>query len=91
MKKLTSILLTAAMLVLCLTAFTACSDQTDEYKVGVIQFMSHDSLDDCYEGIKNALEQASFPSASTVRSARVTVPSPTATPSRATWSPPTTI
>ncbi len=56
MKKITSILLTLALLICGLSVFTACDGDSDELKVGVIQFMSHASLDNCYEGIEKALE-----------------------------------
>ena len=54
MKKFISIFLIAALLISSLAVFASCSDN-GEIKVGVIQFMSHASLDNCYEGIENAL------------------------------------
>lgn len=61
MKKLSAILLS---LVLCLS-FAACGKsenktKTDksEYKVGIIQYMSHPSLDNCYKGIVEALDES---------------------------------
>lgn len=56
MKKIISLLLTAALLVCSLALFASCSDDNGEIKVGVIQFMSHASLDNCYEGIERALD-----------------------------------
>lgn len=60
MKKLKLIpLLLAAAMVLCLAG---CSDSgkkdAGSYKVGVIQFGSHPSLDNCYQGVEEALKAA---------------------------------
>jgi putative ABC transport system substrate-binding protein len=55
MKKLTSLLLIVALIICSLTTLTACEGENDQIKVGVIQFMSHASLDNCYEGIEQAL------------------------------------
>ena len=54
MKKLTAIILTLIALTL---TFTSCvSTEVDgEITVGVIQYMSHPSLDNCYEGVEAAL------------------------------------
>ena len=61
MKKLSAILLS---LVLCLS-FAACgksenktASEKSEYKVGIIQYMSHPSLDNCYKGIVEALHES---------------------------------
>ncbi len=65
--KLTSLILTAA---LALSGLTACSgsgtadsdtaggdaSNGDTYKVGVIQYGSHPSLDNCYQGVEEALK-----------------------------------
>ncbi len=61
MKKLTALLLAAVMLAGVTIPFSSCGDETQEIRVGVIQFMSHESLDDCYEGIKNALTASDLP------------------------------
>ncbi len=64
--KLTSLILTAAM---ALTGLTACSSNNgssagstseDSYTVGVIQFGSHPSLDNCYQGIEEALNASAI-------------------------------
>ncbi len=55
MKKLISVLLTLAILLCSLAMFASCENTSGELKVGVIQFMSHASLDNCYEGIEKAL------------------------------------
>ncbi|MBQ5892987.1 MAG: ABC transporter substrate-binding protein, partial [Clostridia bacterium] len=65
MKKVVSILLAVAMLVLSALTLASCNTQTmtpaekiaagETLKVGVIQYMSHPSLDNCYEGIREAL------------------------------------
>lgn len=55
MKKIIALLL-ALTLVL---SFAGCSGKTEtakQFKIGVIQYMSHPSLDNCYNGIKSALE-----------------------------------
>lgn len=57
MKKIIALLL-ALVLVL---SFAGCSGKKDaetakQLKIGVIQYMSHPSLDNCYNGIKSALE-----------------------------------
>ncbi len=52
-------LVVSIMLVACI--FAGCSNQSDEksdsgkLKVGVIQFGSHSSLDNCYEGVEKAI------------------------------------
>ena len=55
MKKLTSLLIVTALLICSVFAFASCANESGEIKVGVIQFMSHASLDNCYEGIEQAL------------------------------------
>ncbi|MBQ4557673.1 MAG: ABC transporter substrate-binding protein [Clostridia bacterium] len=55
MKKLISIILIALVSVF---AFASCSDtdtDSDVYKVGVVQYISHPSLDNCYAGVEQAL------------------------------------
>ena len=60
-KKIIAILLCAVLAL----AFAACSkepaDNTDtnkSLKIGIIQYVSHPSLDNCYQGIINALEKS---------------------------------
>lgn len=65
-KKILAAILAAA--VLCF-AFAGCSDNKDpgedsgkvqskdSYKVGIIQYMSHPSLDNCYEGVVKGLQE----------------------------------
>lgn len=61
----------AAMLCLCFVfAFASCADSNDgdatkttsgdgeTLKIGIIQYVSHPSLDNCYTGIKNALDNS---------------------------------
>lgn len=60
MKKMKKMLALALTLVMG-TALAACGDETgneaeDALHVSVIQYVSHPSLDNCYEGIENALE-----------------------------------
>ena len=65
MKKIIKVLALTLSLALSVFAFSACgtenksqtSDKSGEkLKIGVIQYMSHPSLDNCYNGIKQALE-----------------------------------
>lgn len=64
MKKFIKVLALTLSLALSAFAFSACGtkDKTDsdksgeKLKIGVIQYMSHPSLDNCYDGIKQALE-----------------------------------
>ena len=51
MKKLAVILLG----VMLLSLFAGCAPQDTGPKIGIIQYMSHPSLDNCYTGIDNAL------------------------------------
>ena len=68
-KKIVAVMLTAATLL----AFTACttdSSQTpasdtdapknETLKIGIIQYISHSSLDNCYQGVVEALEASSL-------------------------------
>lgn len=64
MKKLAAMLL--AVLLLAVT-FGACSNQanqgadsTKKLKIGVIQYASHPSLDNCYEGLKKGLMESAL-------------------------------
>ncbi|MGN1419553.1 MAG: ABC transporter substrate-binding protein [Acutalibacteraceae bacterium] len=40
------------------TATTAASADSETLKIGIIQYVSHPSLDNCYTGIKNALDES---------------------------------
>ena len=68
MKKIIKVLALTLSLALSVFAFSACGtkDKTDsdksgeKLKIGVIQYMSHPSLDNCYNGIKQALEALSY-------------------------------
>ena len=58
MKK-ASVFVKIALVMLCavlICAFAGCEAKEDNLKIGVIQYMSHPSLDNCYEGIENALK-----------------------------------
>lgn len=65
MKKTFKIIALVLSFVMMIAAMTACSDsKTDSsnsnngksLKIGIIQYMSHPSLDNCYQGIKEALD-----------------------------------
>ncbi|MFI3225769.1 MAG: ABC transporter substrate-binding protein [Clostridia bacterium] len=64
MKRISKILSLTVMTSLLLASFTGCSTQEstsdDVVKIGVIQFGSHPSLDNCYTGILEGLEEAGF-------------------------------
>lgn len=62
MKKIIKITCVLAVCLSVLAALVSCGDgekdTSDTLKVGIIQYMSHPSLDNCYEGVKEALESA---------------------------------
>ena len=45
---------------LCLALLTGCSESNDLTKVGVVQFVSHEALDQSREGFINALAEEGF-------------------------------
>lgn len=60
MKKLIAMMMVLAMvlgMVACGNT-TAGNDKTDTLKIGIIQYMSHPSLDNCYNGVVAALEES---------------------------------
>jgi putative ABC transport system substrate-binding protein len=60
-KKTISIILVSLMLLSSL-AFASCEDKGNTVKVGIIQYMSHPSLDNCREGIVSVLESTGLTS-----------------------------
>ncbi len=56
MKKLTAILL-SALLAVSMFSFVGCQSTTDTYKVGIVQLVQHDALDQATEGFKAALTE----------------------------------
>lgn len=60
MKKLISLALTLVLCLSALVVLSSCGEKktSDTLKVGVIQYMSHPSLDNCYAGVKEALESS---------------------------------
>lgn len=65
MKKISKVLAAILVCVMVAGSFAACAKKSDgndsgkkTYKVGVIQYMSHASLDNCYEGVEKALKEA---------------------------------
>lgn len=61
MKKLIALvtaLLTAALLFTGCGTKSASDGQADKIKIGVIQFGSHSSLDNCYKGVEEAIKEA---------------------------------
>ncbi len=82
--KLTSLILAGAML---MTGFTACTSNpsNSDYTVGVIQFGSHPSLDNCYAGIVEGLEESSIAGKYTIDHQTETLIQLLATLSQRTW------
>jgi putative ABC transport system substrate-binding protein len=68
MKKIKKLLAVVLSVVLVIVAFAGCSantqtddtntDTTDVKKVAILQYMPHSSLDNCTQGVKNALDEA---------------------------------
>lgn len=58
-KKFLTLVLTLALVTVCFAGCGAKEQTGDKtYKIGVIQFMSHPSLDNCYNGIEQALKDS---------------------------------
>ena len=58
MKKTISIVLSLIMILGVCLSLTACGGKTSSKPtIGIIQFGSHDSLNNCYEGIKKGLAE----------------------------------
>lgn len=58
LRKITALLITLATM-LTVFAFTSCQkDKSDKPTIGIIQFGSHGSLNNCYEGIMQGLKEA---------------------------------
>lgn len=65
MKKMKKLLAMATALTLVAAAFTGCGKNEDEgtntdndgLKVGIVQYVSHPSLDNCYQGVEEALKE----------------------------------
>lgn len=59
MKKFVKVLAVATAIVLACLCFAACGEKDGKsdgkFKIGIIQYLSHPSLDNCYEGIMQAL------------------------------------
>ena len=60
-KKTISIIL-ISLILLSSIAFASCEDKGNTVKVGIIQYMSHPSLDNCREGIVSVLESTNLTS-----------------------------
>lgn len=64
--KITAAILSAALLALPLagcstkSATSLSSDNSAKKKIGIVQYMAHPSLDDCYNGIIKGLEEAGY-------------------------------
>ena len=65
MKKMKKLLAMATALTLVAAAFTGCgknedgetNTDNDGLKVGIVQYVSHPSLDNCYQGVEEALKE----------------------------------
>lgn len=60
-KKITAIILISVVIISSFS-FASCEDKSNTVKVGIIQYMSHPSLDNCREGIVSVLEKAELAS-----------------------------
>lgn len=69
MKKFISLLVAAMLVITALTGLASCGTTTaktpaekiaagETLKIGIIQYMSHPSLDNCYAGVKAALDES---------------------------------
>lgn len=59
MMKVLCILMTVIMAVsVCACGSTGEKENKDSYKIGIIQYVSHPSLDNCYNGIMNAINSS---------------------------------
>ena len=56
MKKFISLLLAAALVLTFVFAFSACAGTDKKPVIGIIQFGSHGSLNNCYDGIMEGLK-----------------------------------
>lgn len=59
-KKLIALLLSATLLILTLGGCASSDNQSDKFTVGIIQYGSHPSLDNCYEGVIKALDESGY-------------------------------
>jgi len=56
MKKIISVVISVVLMLTVAFSFSSCGEKNDgTLKIGIIQYMSHPSLDNCYKGIVNAL------------------------------------
>lgn len=60
LRKITAIVLAAVMCMLALVSCTGNKTEKDSYTVGVIQYVSHPSLDNCYAGVEQALKASAI-------------------------------
>lgn len=60
LRKITAIVLVAVMCAFTLVGCTANKKEKDSYTVGVIQYVSHSSLDNCYAGVEQALKASAI-------------------------------
>lgn len=58
MKKIISFVISVIIMLSAAVMFSSCKSQKDTYKIGIIQYVSHPSLDNCYTGIIAALEES---------------------------------
>lgn len=61
MKKITKVIAIVLTFALCCVFFAGCgetkpTEPNGEYKIGIIQYVSHPSLDNCYNGVMEALK-----------------------------------
>lgn len=56
MKKLLSVILSLTFVILCFGGCNSTAKENKVYKIGIIQYISHSSLDNCYNGIVSAFK-----------------------------------
>lgn len=60
LKKITAIVLAVIMCAFTLASCAGNKSEKDSYTIGVIQYVSHPSLDNCYAGVEQALKASSI-------------------------------
>lgn len=60
LRKITAIVLAAVMCAFTLVGCASGNTEKDSYTVGVIQYVSHPSLDNCYAGVEQALKASAI-------------------------------
>ncbi len=59
-KKIIAVALASASLIVLSLNLASCNKEKSDYTVGVIQFGSHPSLDNCYQGVEEAIKASGY-------------------------------